>query len=179
MIRRLTLARIGGSGIVWTTYLGSGYSVEEEQVEKAKQLEELCREAVKSPAFEAKRDTTYCNKSVRFIAQGMNCYDFKADDLANDILNKVATLKTWKHLPLEKVSQYAMQGRLIILGCSEKVHGHVVVGYPDHPQPSGSWGGDVPMVAHVGVSPNGILKLSQAFAAGKKDRVRAWMWEGA
>jgi hypothetical protein len=77
------------------------------------------------------------------------------------------------------VSKCSLQGELVVVGVQEIPHGHVVIGYPGVEQASSSWGTTVPLVAHVGVAPNGIVRLSEAFSSAKKGKVKAYRWEGS
>jgi hypothetical protein len=179
LIDQLTKLSLGGKGIAWHRWLGSGYSVDEERQTRASGLERLCQEAVASQAFVATADKTFCNRSVRYICQGCGYNGFGQNDLANDILQKLKEAEDWEEIPLKMVSKCSQQGELVVLGVVEQPHGHVVVGYPSPEQESSTWGILVPLVAHVGKSPNGIMRLSEAFSADKKGKVKAYRWEGS
>ena len=166
------IARLTGAQYVWE--VGSGYSVEGERMRSVKLLKELCDEAVSNKAFLPGNGKTHCNRSVRFIAQGFG-YGFSPNDLASDQLAAIALDPAWEAVPLRKVSQLAQQGVLVILGIRAEPHGHVVVAYPDKPQVSGKWGGEVPMVANVGQK-NWVCKLSEAFFVGQRDILECYAY---
>ena len=192
LIDHLTKLRLGGRGFAWHTWITkTGYSVDAERETRKQRLEQLCKEAVTNKAWIAHditgdgKDETFCNRAARYIAQGCGWEGFGQNDTANIILRWLKEhQEEWPEIPIEMVSKCAMQGELVILGCQEEPHGHLVTGYPDLPQQSSTWKGLVPLVAHVGRSidgktTNGIIRLSGAFRADQKGKVKAYRWEGS
>jgi hypothetical protein len=175
----------GGAGAVFE--LEPGNAVEEERMANAKKLMELCEQAVTNPAFIAHDITgdgkaeTFCNRSVRFIAEGMGAFGyFRHDTSASQMVRLLDGRFGWREeWDFERIAAFAQKGALIIIGVAEEPHGHVVVAAPMPCQLSGSWGGMVPMVAHVGggKTPNGIVKLSEAFRLAQRPRLKAYLWE--
>ena len=173
----------GGVGVVED--LGSGYSVQEAQMENAMKLKALCDEAVSNHNWVAHDITgdgvpeTFCNRSVQFIAQGMGYYGFKRDQFANDMIQAMGVDAKWREEPFEsaRVSQMAQKGVLVVVGLEDHPHGHVVAAAPEAPQESGSWGEPVPMVAQVGTAKigNGVKKISEAFRMADRARLRVFV----
>lgn len=174
----------GGVGIVET--VGSGYSVEEDRMEKAAKLATLCEEAVNNPDWVAhditgdKIDETFCNRAAAFIAQGMGCSDLRPDMYANTMVLTMSALPGWREeFDLARVSKLAQRGVLVMLARVAAGHGHIVAAAPLPAEESSSWGGPVPMVAQVGPARigNGIKRLSAAFRAEHRPEVRIFIYE--
>ena len=188
LLNRITLSGIGENGVAITRDVRwTGYSVAKDQEERASRLAALCSEAVTNPAWVAHditgdgKNETFCNRMVRFICQGMGCFQWGPNDSANHILSVMEKDPQWRRIPISDVSKEAQKGRLVVLGCREDGHGHVVCGTPQNEQ-EGSWG-LVPIVAHVGglkedgTPSNGLIRLSQAFRKEQQARIRAYKWE--
>ncbi|MDD5302041.1 MAG: hypothetical protein PHS14_02945 [Elusimicrobia bacterium] len=174
----------GGIGIVET--LGSGYSVEEDRMEKAAKLATLCADAVSNPEWIAHDITgdgiaeTFCNRAAASIAEGMGCLDLRPDQTANQMILAMMALPGWRQeFDLARVAPLAQRGVLVMLAAVGPVHGHIVAAAPLPPEESGSWGGPVPMVAQVGTAAigNGIKRLSQAFKAADRHELRIFILE--
>lgn len=174
----------GGVGIIET--LGSGYSVQEDRMEKAAKLEALCTDAVSNPEWIAhditgdKVDETFCNRAAAFIAQGMGSDDLQPDQYANQMVLRMMTLPGWREeFDLARVAPLAQRGVLVMLAAVGAKHGHIVAAAPFPAEESGSWGGLVPMVAQVGTAAigNGIKKLSHAFKAVDRHELRIFILE--
>lgn len=175
----------GGAGVAMD--LGSGYSLEGDIMQRAANLKALCDEAVANPSWVAHDITgdgvaeTFCNRAAAFIAQGMGYFDFPAKISANQMIEHMASRSdSWtEEHDLDRVADLAQKGALIILGVTEVAHGHVTVAAPLPPEMSGSLGYKVPMVAHVGggKTPNGIVKVSEAFKLAQIPRLRAFVLE--
>lgn len=168
----------GGVGIV--KELGSGYSVEDERMERTNKLLGLCEEAVANPAWFQRPDgTTYCNRGAAFIAQGMGYFGFPHGSLANQMIAYLEQDPTWRTDSLERAADHANRGGLALMAISEEPHGHLCAVAPLPMAYSGSWGCRVPMVANVGPSKyHGIVRASVAFSAAKKPRVKCFVYMG-
>ncbi len=174
----------GGVGIIET--LGSGYSVEEDRMDKVAKLTELCRDAVHNPDWVAhditgdKIDETFCNRAAASIAQGMGSLDLREDMTANRMILGMSALPDWREeFDLDRVEKLASRGVLVMLCAVGARHGHIVAAAPYPAEESSTWGCKVPMVAQVGTAKigNGIKKLSAAFRADDRADLRIFIFQ--
>lgn len=150
--------------------------------EKVERLRRAGQWAVSNPEWVAHditgdgRAETFCNRAARSVAEAMGCRDFEPTDNANMMQAKMAG--GWREVPAHEAAGLAMKGYLLMASVSWRPHGHICAVMPEPAQPSGSWGCDAPMVAHVGggATPNGVVKASQAFLAAQRPALRFYCW---
>ena len=165
------------AGVTGSVDLPTGYSTDAIADANAHRLAALCHEAVANPAWEPRGGTTYCNRAVSFIAQGMGYFGFINDQLANEMISSMASNPAWREEhDFGRIEALAMRGALIIFGLQDHPHGHVCVAFPAKAEDSGTWGGKVPMVCNIGKS-NGIIRLSQAFRVADRPLLHAYVLE--
>lgn len=171
----------GGVGMV-EEIGGTGYLVEEERMANVEKLRALGMEAVTNPAWIAHditgdgRAETFCNRSARFIAEGMGYFGIPRDIYANGMIAHLATAPGWREDSIERAWACAMKGGLAFIAIEDEPNGHLAAVAPEPKELSGSWGIEVPKVYNVGRT-NGLMKLSQAFKVSQLPALRAFVWE--
>lgn len=127
-------------------------------------LEKLCQEIVikyvKKDIDGDGKPETFCNRAVKYVAAQMGCTDFKANDLANAMYDRM--LEKWRQVSPEDAVYHAQHGGLAVAAKKDTPHGHVAVVYPRTMEKSPSHGIMVPIVANAGRE-NGIGRASQYF----------------
>lgn len=168
--------------------LGSGYSKEADQMERAQMLSMLCSSVVINPEYQAHDITgdgiaeTFCNRATREVMEGMGYTLLPPKINANQLCAHFeARPEVWREVDFQEAAKLAQRGALVVLGAVWEPHGHVTAVAPEPAQMSGSWGEEVPLCAHVGggKTPNGIVKASAAFTAAQRPTLRAWAWEAS
>lgn len=141
-------------------------------------LKDLCHHVVSSPEFEAHDGLTFCSAAVHYITHELGCLAFGPSDNANRIVDIMrSNADEWEPLDAAGAIERAQRGKLVVAGKWALPHGHVVACYPMCGQFSGSWGHEVPLVAHVGKAPNGVKKTSEAFPVAEGEP-EYFAWEG-
>lgn len=138
-------------------------------------LKALCDEAVSNPAFAPRDGKTYCNFAARFISEGPGFFGLPVNTLANGMIAILELAPEWREDSLDLAHSHAVRGRLAFVALSDEPHGHIAAVYPAPMAESGSWGQKVPMIANVG-KVNGIMRLSGAFRAADKSRMRYFLY---
>lgn len=168
----------GGAGTIQE--LGSGYSVERERTANVEKLRALGMEAVSNPAWIAHDITgdgkveTFCNRSARFVAEGMGYFSIPRNLYANGMIAFFASSPDWSEDSIERAHEAAMKGGLAFVCLEDDPSGHICAIAPEPRQASGSWGIEVPVVFNVGRT-NGVIRLSQAFRLQDLPRLRAFI----
>lgn len=160
--------------------LGSAYSIDEDRAAHVAKLLGLCEEAVRNPCWEAHDGKTYCNRAADFIAEGMG-HKFWPGLLADDMLRDMRSNPLiWRQEnDLGRLWKHSLRGALSFVGVEEEPHGHLTAIAPLPMQTSGSWGGLVPVVAHVGIAPNGLVRISKAYDVAKRPLLRGYVLEAS
>lgn len=164
----------GGVGVVET--VGSGYSVEEDRMVQIERLRMLGMEAVGNPVFAPRDGKTHCNRSSKFIAEGMGYYGLPANTLANDFIAILAIAPGWVEDTIDRAHKAAMRGQLAFVCLEDHPHGHIAAVAPEPMEFSGSWGVEVPLLFNVGRE-NGLMKASKVYRAASIPSLRAFVRE--
>lgn len=136
-------------------------------------LKAICDAVIADPELLPRGGKTYCNVASRRIAAGMG---FQMDVmLANAMIDFLAKHPEWKEASINDAATHGQNGKLAFVALSDEPHGHIAAVYPAPSEDSGSWGRKVPMIANVGTT-NGVMKLSMAFRAAAKDRLRCFLY---
>ena len=136
-------------------------------------LKASCDQAVADPELAPRGGKTYCNVAARRIAAAMG---FQMQImLANDMIKHLSEHPDWKEASLDVAAAHGLAGRLAFVSLSEEPHGHIAAIYPAPSAESGSWGQKVPIIANVGKA-NGIMRLSGAFKAADRERLRCFVY---
>jgi hypothetical protein len=160
------------SGVGTVQELGSGYSTEADRAARVAELQAVCLATVEDPALAA-GDVTHCNEAAARIAQAMGCGALFGL-MANEQLHRLATLPDCREDSIERAHAHALRGGLAFACLEEYPHGHIATFYPGPLEYSTSWGCLVPPVANVGRQ-NGIMRISGAFTAADRPRVRCFL----
>lgn len=129
-----------------------------------------------SPKF--KRNLTYCNQFVHYIATAFNCHLFK-DKLANDMIAiMMNNFDIFEPVEPDQAQTLANEHKLVIAGwLNPKGHpGHVAIIVEGELTWSKSHRDDVPLCANVGV--NNFCGRPVSFAFNKKMKPLYWAWKG-
>lgn len=136
-------------------------------------LKAICDRVVTDPELAPRDGKTYCNVASHRIAIAMG---FQMEMmLANAMIEYLAKDPAWKEASLDGAGEHGLSGRLAFVALSEEPHGHIAALYPAPPAESSSWGQKVPIIANVG-KVNGIMRLSGAFKAADKERIRYFVY---
>ena len=163
----------------------TGYSVDDTRKANVDRLIKLCTHAVFSPDWVSHDITgddipeTFCNRAVRYIADGCGYKGFAPTDSANMQIAKMAKdTSSCEEIPWADASRYALKGALVVIGVSvDGGHGHVTVVHPSEMQDSSTYQCKVPIVAHVGKPPNGVMRMSGAYSAALRPKLRAFLFK--
>lgn len=138
-----------------------------------KDLKAVCDSVVSDPELLPRGGKTYCNVASRRIAAEMG---YSMDImLANAMIEHLSKDPAWNEVPLDFAAAHGLAGRLAFVALSEEPHGHIATIYPAPAADSGSWGQKVPIIANVGKT-NGIMRLSGAFRAADKAKLRYFVY---
>lgn len=136
-------------------------------------LKTACDQVVSDPELLPRGGKTYCNVAARRVAAEMG---FQMEVmLANAMIGYLAKNPSWKEVALEAAAAHSVLGKLAFVALSEEPHGHIAPLYPAPAAESGSWGQKVPIIANVGKT-NGIMRLSGAFRADDKTKLRYFVY---
>lgn len=166
------------------TFLGSGFSVEDEHEENRKKLDAICVKVTSDPLLDAEelpsgRLKTKCNLGLTVIAEEIGCTELRG--LTADEIVRLAERhpKRWRKDSGERAAAFALKGGFAFGGMTSKQledkNGHVAAVAPRVMIESGSLKKDVPWLANVGRPPNGI-KLSSACFPVAKGECQYYLW---
>jgi len=164
-----------------TVPLGTGYSKEKDMADKVEKLTKLQQTAI--DRFQPHDGFTYCNVGLEYIAHELGCHDLDGRTAACMVQHAselcISKPDEWREDSWERAMAHAAQGKLAFFGIVAppgEQHGHVASVAARPPEPSGSWGQNVPVLANVGKT-NGFLRLSQCFLLSQKPTLKCFLWE--
>jgi hypothetical protein len=127
--------------------------------------------ALANPAFQPANGVTHCNEAINSVAVALGCSEFvglMADEIYSTMVNNASG--KWQKVDPSDAAIWALSNGLAIAAMSSSMlgeaHGHVAGCYPVGQQFSGSFNGDVPVLANVGRTV-GVMKSSEAFPVAK------------
>jgi hypothetical protein len=161
------------AGVTLQVPLGSGYSTEADRAVNVERLRAACLRVVAEHDLLPVKSVTHCSEAAAKIAQAMDCgalYGLTA----NEQLHRLASLPGCREDSLERAHAHAMRGGLAFACLEEYPHGHIATFYPGPLEYSTSWACLVPLIANVGER-NGVMRISGAFKAADRPRVRCFL----
>lgn len=136
-------------------------------------LKATCDQVVSDPSLMPRDGNTYCNVATRRVAAAMG---FQMElMLANAMIEYLAKNPSWREVAMDLAHAFAVGGGFAVVAVADAPHGHIATIYPAPAAESGSWGQKVPIIANVGKT-NGIMRLSGAFRAADKAKLRYFVY---
>lgn len=162
----------------------AGSTDQDQEVDRGMTLLERCRYVVKETRFKKKwsptlkRNLTFCNQFVHYIATAYNCHMFEGK-LANEMISLMMENGDLFELQdPDQAQDWANKSKLVIAGWyNPKGHpGHVAIIVEGKLMWSKKHRDDVPLCANVGV--NNFCGRPISFAFNKKMKPSYWLWKG-
>lgn len=180
-------------GATASIQIGGGNNVETDRIKAGAKLLDLCERAVSRKDFNADplpggHWVTKCNWGAQFIATGFGCHDLDGKNatemfaamLASALANPERDVaKGWREDSEDRAVKHALNGGLAFMSMpkpSVNEHGHIAAVAPMAMEASTSWGRKVPMLANVGLPPNGIKRASQCFLIAHQPILKCFLW---
>lgn len=116
---------------------------------------------------------TMCNLAVNYVCSRLGYDKFKGM-VANQIVDYMRRKpEEWEPVEMSRAQDLANEGRLLLAGIQEDIHGHVVVIRPGIEEFSGKWSARAPKAGNVGAT--SAMGKSIAWAFGGPTPPEIWM----
>lgn len=151
--------------------IGSGYNTAMDRAERKQRLKDICITVLADPDMVQEGAVTWCNRGNGIIAAHMGCFEITEFMLAKEQIEEARGSSKFIQGTAEEAAAHAKEGGYGFAGRIYEDSAHVDAIYPTDTKHSGSWDKQVPLVAHIGRAPNGIMRASEAFPVSEPEPV--------